>query len=206
MEKLTVRDLYTRVNEDDVFRFEHEGIDGSKSDIIFCQNNNGTCIQMNTVHARSSEEKVECLKQFCEQKFGGGTLIIYIDILESHFDDYDLFQNGFYQLPTDIFAAYNPKINDLIEAFALNDEEKTKMLDFVKEKMIAPLQRTADKLASLHSQLLETIDAIERGEFPDTYRAETEKHMGLISKSLNKIQETYGITPVDMDSVKPIGL
>ena len=137
---------------------------------------------------------------------GGGTLIIYIEILESHFDDYDLFQNGFYQLSTNIFRAYNPKINDLIEAFALNDEEKTKMLDFVKEKMVAPLQRAADKLASLNSQLLETIEAIERGKFPDTYRAETEKHIELISKSLNKIQETYGITPVGKDSVAPIRL
>ena len=97
MGSLTVKDLYNiHSHEDDVSTFYRREIDGVPNDISYFPYGRGKRIGMLVIHAKTNQERLDCLRIFCERMFGGGTLLIDINIPETHFDDYDLIQNGFY--------------------------------------------------------------------------------------------------------------
>ena len=138
--------------------------------------------------------------------FGGGTLTINVQIVESHFDDYDLYLNGFAQMTTSVFTAYNPNYKNIIDAFVADPNEKTKMIDFIESKRIALLQRTVDSLAAEYTQIARTITAIDNGEWPAKYKGEYQHHLQLIEDSLAHIKNNYGLTPSQTNSATPISM
>ena len=72
---LTVRNVfigqYPNEDEDFVYRYPSN----KNCYIEYYKYKNGVCIQIYRVHAPSEEDKLNCLKAFCNEMYGGGVSI-----------------------------------------------------------------------------------------------------------------------------------